>query len=429
MTLESHVHAFTDKFRISTTGFEVPVSKEIESSIRPNPESNMNPLGSPVSSLTLFVFGDTHYHISGRTTFDRTAILPTTKLVNMVRRYTGQRVQNWHNEIRPHLYNESLLTWPQAVETFLAKSLIQPTEAAMIVHTGDIGDDALNKKELATGIKVTQNVISDIEKKFLTKKHSIRLQCIQALGNHDVDFHAWTEAEKTRQIQWVYKVLGTQQNPASFLQEIKEPNEKVARKGILILDTNLLEDAWVQEVRRVSVRALTELQRQTVISTLPLENELIDKVFQERLLSLCTSENLRTLSNDALLYPLVLQHISTQNKLIQHARQLEELIIIGHKQKETLEVAKNCEGKATIIAGHRHIAYDSERNDKWFHLQKPKTQSKRLIHTLLVGAPTVGGLGIEVPTKPVSFVLRIDAQEEDLSLKDIYELSTRVPQP
>lgn len=425
MILESRVHALTDKFRISKTGFEVPIDQEIESGIRPNPESNINSLGSPVSDITLFVFGDTHYHIPEKTTFDRTAILPTTKLFNIIRRHTGQRVQDWHKEVRPKLYNESLFAWPQAVESFFATGSIQPTESAIIIHTGDIGDDALNKRGFATGIKVTQGVISDIEKQFLTAGQATKVQFIQALGNHDVDFHAWTEAERTRQIQWVYKVLGIEQNPACFLQEIKEQNETVARKGILILDTNLLEDAWVREVKRVSMRALSEIQRQTILPTFPLESELKDPVFQKRLLSVCTSDKLLALSSDVLLYPRILQHITTQNKLIQHARRFEEVTIIGHKQKETLEVAKICEGKATIIASHRHVAYNSERNDTWFHLQKPKTQSKQPIRTLLVGAPTVGGLGIEIPTKPMGFMLRIDAQGRDLAHKDIYEISTQ----
>lgn len=422
MTLESRAHDIVDRFRISPTGFEVTPERHVRSGTRKNPETN-NPIGHPVPELSLFVFGDTHYHIPGRTTFDRIGILPSTRLANVVRRHTGQRVHDWHKEVRPTLYNNALLAWPHAIKQSLKSPGVTPTRHIMVVHSGDIGDDALNQEELTTAIETTHNVARDIERQFaLAWGNPTVTQFIQAVADHDADYRPWAMSQRTRQIQFLYDVLGLQEHPACYLQEIKAENEDRAKKGVLVVDTNLLEDAWIKEVKKSAAYAFAEIQRRNNIPITPLESMITDSNFPDRLRAACTQQDLIALSRDVLLYPLILQHIKEQNNIIQQAQALEEVVIVIHKPDVGLRIAEECEGKATIIAGHWHFKYNSEKNHLVPFLKK-KTKNMQQVRLLIVAPPSRGMMGIEVPGDPCAYLITIRSQDPYLNKKDIYEVT------
>ncbi len=424
MSLESKARAYVGKFRISQAGFEAPTNQTVESNIRQNPERRYNPLGGSVPELSVVVLSDTHLHIEGRETFDRTAMLPTTRAMNIIRRHTGQRPADWHREVRPALYNNALMEWPNAIGEFLDARDIPQTNHVLLVHGGDMGDDALNQAELGVAITRTQDVIDQIGQRFTSAWGAdTTIQPIYAVGNHDADYIAWPMAERTRQIQWFYEKLGLTEHPACFLQEVQDSTRKEKGKALLVIDTNLLDDAWAKGVREASAQALEKLKTKIDVPNNAIEAIATNPQFLDKIKSLDADQEQLVLLRDALLFSLIQRHMAEQDEMIKTAQGFRDLVIVGHKPKETLAVAKECEGNATVIAGDVHFAYDSERANRLIKLPKKKTKSGSPIRVLLIGGATRGGMGIEIPGKATAFMLTMKAEDEGIAPNHIFEIS------
>ena len=338
MSLESRLIKPINYFRTSPHPFEVQGVEDI--SFTKNPEKNINPLGGPVPELRLFVVSDTHWHVSQRVSYDRTASLPTTHLASLVRRVgLGQNV-DWHKNTRPFLYNHSLNSWPSAVRDFLNSSYLDKLNYVLCVHAGDVGDDSLNQSELGEALFHTDMAMAAIANEFGSTTPDAQVQSIQLLGDHDADMRAWVKGGKTRQIQWFYDRKGIDALPACYLQEIGIGEEPIA--GVLMLDTNLLNDEWVEKVKQSAYESIKEPSFSYSFFDEALNNEELKQFIY-------------SFGRDASIYDEVRDKARLQKELIQRAGQLKDLVLVGHIPRYLKPVAETMSGKVTIIAGHRHI--------------------------------------------------------------------------
>jgi len=355
MAFETLVYSSTNRFRVSPLPFDAQVANE-EVVYQRNPIANINPLGTEVEALTLFILGDTHYHVADRKSYDRTAVLPTTKLSNLLRQCFFNQI-NWHKYHRPLLYNNALEQWPDIVGPNLSSGLVIPTSDVIVVHTGDMSDDSLNQKELSEALQVTQNTMRKISNKFEEYwGGNVRVLSTYLLGDHDVDFRGWKVSENLNQINWFYNQLGVDKVPAVYFQEIYTNNGK--SKAVLMLDTNLLSKYWVHSIRKAS------------------------------------------LNNGDNLINVVESHIDVQNEIIEHASNFDEVVIIGHKPFEAFKVAEQMRGNATVISGHLHFPYNTG------NIALPFLTPKN-IKLCGLGAATRGVGGVEVKGRPRGYLLSL----------------------
>jgi len=331
--------------------------------IKKNPTENYNPFGVPVSEISLFVFGDTHFHPNERHNPDPNQNLPTTRALSFARRVlTGDR--NWHGEILPNLHNQALAGWESAVRDLLRDNPALAGKNMAIIHTGDIAEDAVARPAMEESILVTQGAMKSIGENMVSSDESRALH-FQALGDHDVDIRPWERGRIYEQTAWVYKTLGVETTPACYLQEIGQEGQK-PDKAILILGTNLMEDKWVEIMSRES-----------------------DELFKH-----------------------VQKGIDMQEALIDQARNYNELIIIGHRPSFVLKIADRLRAdsiypRLTVFGGHRHFPYNSDK--RGFPRPGDAMADCRGINIYIVGAASIGAGGIEVKRKkPVGYLLRIN---------------------
>ncbi len=336
---------------------------EISEKIQKNPLENLNPFGSRVPDLSLFVLGDTHFHPDKRHNPDPIQHLPTTRAFNAVRRTFGG-YENWHEQLPPILHNQALRGWESSVKAIVLNTPTLRGENIMVVHAGDIAENAVAKPALEEAILETQSQMTLIGNHLGNIMGSKTLN-IQALGDHDAERRSWENGGKHHQIEWIYSALGINTTPACYLQEIGQEGQK-PDKAILMLDTNLMENYWIETVRQES-----------------------EKLFRT-----------------------VQTAISVQEALIKKAIDYDELVIIGHKPNPALETASILRDFSknqiqTVIAGHRHIAYNSDKRG----IPRPGDikASLRDIRFLVVGAPTIGAGGLVIKGKAVGYLLKINS--------------------
>jgi len=337
---------------------------ELSEEIRKNPLlENYNPFGGPIPNVSLFVFGDTHFHPDERHNPDPIQHLPTTRALNAVRRTFGG-YEDWHGQIPSILHNQALRGWEASVETIILNTPVLRGENVVVVHAGDIAENAVARPALEEAILETQTQMALIGNHLKNTTES-RVLNIQALGDHDAERRPWENGGKHHQIEWIYNALGINTTPACYLQEIGLEGQK-PDKAILILDTNLMEDYWIETVRQESEE----------------------------------------------LFRTVQTAINVQEALIKKAIDYEELVIIGHKPNRALETASilrdfSKDQSQTVIAGHRHIAYNSDKRG----VPRPGDikASLRDIRFLVVGAPTIGAGGVVIKGKAVGYLLKIDS--------------------
>jgi hypothetical protein len=403
MGIEAVAHQLTDRYRLSPVGFNEPMPEgaEAEATRLENPTEHINPLGSPVDELTIFAFGDTHYHMRERASFDRTAILPTTVAMGALRGNL-RRQNRWHQSVRPTVYNNALEDWPSQLAHTLESQGAAVGDHTLIVHTGDVGDDSLNRTELVTAMSATAGIVGQLRSTFDTYSDGrTNVVTIQGIGDHDADYRAWPTDVRADQVHWFYGRLGLNEQPACFLQEVG--SEEHPDKAVLVVDTNLMEDAWTQEARRAAARGIARLTGQ------------IDP-------SLAPDFDVTTFGDDPsvrdiVLYHNILRNKATQDELIRRAQAYPETILLGHKPNVLLKIAKECEGDTTIVAGHWHIPYNTDKVGS-IHLPTQRTKNGSTVRMLVVAPPTRGMAGLEVAAKPVAYMLHLSANQQ-LSKEDI----------
>jgi len=380
----------------STSEFDTSpeqVDLEIENGIHPNPPTRFNPLGA-IDDLTVLVISDTHYHIkgSGRASRDPTATLPTTRIRNRWREFKKNHPYDWHARVRPELFNETLARWPDTIEDFLtSKHADTPTKHILLVHGGDMGDDALKQDELGVAIVENQRAMGGIEDNFARAWGWETDVCsIYAPGNHDVDCRAWPISQAAHQLQWYNDKLGNAQQPACFLQEVGGVN---AQKALLVVDTNLMESVWRKKVQAASAYALNRL----LARGLPRAhiNNMIEGVLNGELE---LSDMKGQTQKDVLTYPLILRHKAAQEAMIRRTQEnYDQLTIIGHKPHKTLQVARGSRGHASVVAGDVHMTYDSGNTPTYLQRALPRTKGGHRVQIDGVGAATRGAVGVEWP--------------------------------
>jgi hypothetical protein len=403
MKLEAAAHLVTDRFRLSPVGFcdSLPTGIEDGIPIIENPAEHINPLGGPVEDLTIFAFGDTHFHIPERVSFDRTAVLPTTVAMSALRGVWRQQ-NGWHQTVRPALYNRSLADWPDQVSASLGSNDNRVGENTLIIHTGDIGDDSLNRSELSSAMRATSEVIVGLRDAFDTFSNGqTNIVSIQGIGDHDADYRAWPKEARTDQVHWFYDQLGLYDEPACFLQEIGSARN--SDKAVLVVDTNLMEEAWVEEMHIAALRSLARLTSKAQPSNMPDFDGA--PMTGDRLL------------RDIVLYRNILRNKERQENIIRQAQIYNETIILGHKPNVLQKIAKDCDGEATIIAGHWHVPYNSDQVGS-IHLPTQKSRSGKPIRMLVVAPPSRGLVGVEVAAKQVAYMIHLSAgqtiEKEDI---------------
>lgn len=395
MKIEAAAHLITDRFRLSPVGFDDSRITEAagEVPIIENPIEHINPLGKPVENLTIFAFGDTHFHIPDRASYDRTDVLPTTIAMNALRGNL-KRSSGWHQTIRPTLYNQALADWPHqlAMALDLGNASDRLHTNTLIVHTGDIGDDSLNRSEMIKAMRATSSAVGRLKATFDTySNEQTNVVSIQGIGDHDADYRAWPHDVRTDQVQWFYDQLGLHDQPACFLQEIE--NGGKLDKAVLVVDTNLMEGAWIEEARKAALRSLARLTGKAHHSNMPN----LDEFFVDDL-------TLR----DITLYQNIRKNRGRQEALIRRAQLYDETVILGHKPNVLQKIAQGCVGSATIIAGHWHVPYNSDRASA-IHLPTQRSKSGKPVRMLVVAPPTRGAVGIEKAAKPVAYMLHLSA--------------------
>ena len=343
-----------------------------------------------------------------RTSFDRTAILPTTVAMGALRGNL-RRQNRWHQAVRPTLYNDALADWPNQLAHTLEDQDIALGEHTLIVHTGDVGDDSLNRTELATAIRVTAGVVGQLQTTFDTysdgRTHTL---AIQGVGDHDADYRAWPTDVRADQVHWFYGQLGLNEQPACFLQEVGTTERP--DKAVLVVDTNLMEEAWIEEARQAAARGIARLTGTLDSSVAP---DFDISRFGE-------DPSVR----DIVLYRNILRNKAAQDELIRGAQAYKETIVLGHKPNVLLQIAKGCEGNTTIVGGHWHIPYST---DKVGSIPLPTQRSKNgnAVRMLVVAPPTRGMGGVEVAGKQVAYMLHLTANRA-LEKEDVTVVSPRV---
>lgn len=378
--------------------------------ITKNPVRMINPFGKPVPELALFAFGDTHYHPPTRLNPDPNEKIPTTKIFNLARR--AFRVsKNWHKEIRPELYNGSLAGWPSGFREAIAENPNLFSTHFLSLHTGDIADDAVCRTALEDAVLETQKRMSQIGEVFSSDGHKdpSKTLSIQVLGDHDVDRRPWPEGEKLQQIMWIYNSLGMDQSPAAYLQEVGREGMK-ADKAVLVLDTNLMEEYWVDTVRQESEKAFSELEAHLPGGWDTFE-QLPNPIVSLR--NFCMENpHLSDLLKRSLFYSMIENNRRSQERLIEAAKNYKELVIVGHKPAFALKTARKLRDSVdnmTVIAGHRHIPFNSDKHRK---IPRPGHAKawRHKIRLLIVGAPTTGSGGVDIRTSPVGYVLKMNGE-------------------
>src|SRR5260370_19516965 len=157
-----------------------------------------------------------------------------------------------------------------------------------------------------------------------------------------------------------------------------------------------MEDAWIEEARQAAARGIARLTGQVDPSVVP-------------------DFDITTFGGDPSVRDIVLCHNILRNKavqdeLIRRAQAYPETILLGHKPNVLLKIAKECEGDTTIVAGHWHIPYNS---DKLGAINLPTQHSKNgsTVRMLVVAPPTRGMGGLEVAAKPVAYMLHLAAEQ------------------
>lgn len=406
MNLEAAAHHLTDRYRLSPVGFNEPMPTDTENGapLLENPAEHINPLGAPVEELTLFAFGDTHYHIRERTSFDRTALLPTTVAMGALRGNL-RRQNRWHQAVRPTLYNDALADWPNQLAHTLENQGTALGEHVLIVHTGDVGDDSLNRTELAAAMDATAGVVERLKSTFDTySDRRTQVVTIQGIGDHDADYRAWPTDVRADQVHWFYGQLDLDEQPACFLQEIGSTENP--DKAVLVVDTNLMEAAWVEEARQAAARGITRLTGKVDPSIAPDFN--------------VTPYGDDPSVRDIVLYHNILRNKAAQDRLIRRAQAYNETIILGHKPNVLLKIAKDCEGDTTIVAGHWHIPYNSDKVGS-IHLPTQRSKNGSAVRMLVVAPPTRGMGGLEVAGKPAAYMLHLSAGQS-LRKEDVIDV-------
>lgn len=198
---------------------------------------------------------------------------------------------------------------------------------------------------------------------------------------------AWVKGGKTRQIQWFYDRKGIDAMPACYLQEVGS-GEKPG-SGVLMLDTNLLDDEWIEKVKLSAYESL----RKPSFSYSSFDDALDHQELKQYI---------RSFGRDATIYDEVRAKARLQQDLIERAAQLKNVVIIGHIPRHVKSIAEMMTGRVTIIAGHRHKSYDSEKIRKGAN---PRV--------LITGAPTFGAGGIEMQVKPKAYLVDITSADSE----------------
>lgn len=398
--LENTLSKLVNRFRLSPYNFEDPTESQYE--IRPNPQVNFNPLGIINNGLTVFVISDTHYHVNERKSFDRNINLPTTKITNLIRNKVMGGPNNWYSTEKPKLYNKVLENLPLIFEENI--DLIKKSPNILSVHCGDMGEDSLNRSELSQAVNANQQIALQINNVFEESWNNVQVsESVFLLGDHDVDYRAWSGVGKLKQIEWIHEKLGHKDNPSSYFQEVTGKDK--TKTGLLLLDTNLLNPFWINEIKKhvydiyKNINILSEIDFS--LGHFSAEwNNFID---------FCVRNNKLDELKDVLTYQNIVKQSQVQQNLIVQARELEEVIVIGHKPNETINVAKTMIGKTTAIYGHRHIPFDSHENI--YRLSK-YNNSGVPIHEIGLGAAIIGTGGLELKGKPTALAISIDSNNQ-----------------
>jgi hypothetical protein len=195
-------------------------------------------------------------------------------------------------------------------------------------------------------------------------------------------------------VHWFYGQLGLHEKPASFLQEVGTTEKP--DKAVLVVDTNLMEEAWIEEARQAAARGIARL-------TGALDPAIAPDFDASRF-----GEDPST--RDIVLYQNVLSNKAAQDELIRRAQAYRETIILGHKPNVLMKIAKECEGNATIVGGHWHVPINSD-NVGSIHLPTQRSKNGSAVRMLVVAPPTRGMGGVEVAAKPVAYMLHLSANQ------------------
>jgi hypothetical protein len=381
MGLEALINKFdgiTRPFRRAPYPFASENTIESEDQIQKNPEYGIDPFGGQIPDATIVIIADTHYHplSEEHTIFDSTARMPIARIAQAARtiksKVTGQGPTDWRRDERPHLFNNALYQWPNTIGNYLdQENVLTKTEHGLVIHLGDIGQNGLNQLGMTQALLETQTALNGIRDR-LTEHGVMNTIPIQALGDHDADYRPWDSKNNTQQIEWINRVLGLGTHPACYFQKVAD------NKGVLILDTNLLEAEWVRAVAA---------------------------------------------SKQSSLYPIIQNNIKQQNDIIQHARNLclDEIIIAGHKPDATIKIAQTFENTAvTAITAHRHFQSTKPDGSLINGLRTITTREGNPIRVERVGAATRGYAGFEWQGRAGAKLITMQ-QDKPLTVYDVYQ--------
>lgn len=396
--IENTLSKLVNRFRLSPHNFENSIKSQYE--IRPNPQANFNPLGT-INSLNIFVISDTHYHIDDRKSFDRNINLPTTQATNFIRNKIMGGPENWYSTEKPKLYNKVLENWPAILKENI--SFIKSPNI-LTVDCGDMGEDSLNRSELSNAVNINQQIALQINNVFQESWKNVEIsESIFLLGDHDVDYRAWSGISRLKQIEWMYDVLGHQDNPSSYFQEVTGKNN--TKTGLLLLDTNLLNPFWMNEIKK---HVYDIFKKINILSGIDYTSGPFS-VNWNNFTDFCLRNNKLDELKDILAYQNIIKQTQVQQKIIAQARELEEVVVIGHRPNETINVAKTMLGKTTAVYGHRHIPFDSNKNI--YRLSKSNS-SGIPIHEIGLGAAVIGAGGMEIKGKPTAIAISIEPNNQ-----------------
>lgn len=355
--------------------------------IRKNPHYK-NPLGDHISSVHFIALSDFHYY--PYPDID-SAHEPTHHLVfakvpyflfQTIPAFLKGKRKTWYSVGKPKRNNLALECWPKAISSHLPNDL---SKNLLVVNLGDYAPDAAQYVSFLRAIEKSQNVmqsISDIYRSrynLFTNNDNINVEEFKASGNHEKDMRPWRKQDLLEPTSTFYDAVGQ----TFFLQEIKNgPStslEASPKKAILCLDTDLLDNYWLQNVKK---------------------------------------------NANPSLYKTIQEYSKIQNQLIDRAKDLEEVIVVGHVPKITKLVAKSLNAKkTTIIAGDKHYPISNTKTDPWW--VKLRGKQKRLTGKVIrnrykhmdiyqIGATSMGIGGIELLTNPTIFSVSMSTNSQTL---------------
>lgn len=340
-----------------------------------------NPLGKHVSSLNFIALSDFHYYpypdidaAKDPTHHLLWAKVPYFFFQKIPAMLSGQK-HTWCRVGEPKRNNLAVESWPKAIADNLTNKL---SPNFLVVSLGDYAPDAAQHISFLRAIEKSQEIMQNISKVYKSHyemfnkgKKDVNAKEFKASGNHEKDIRPWVKKDIVKPTSVFYKTVGQ----TFFLQEIKNGTKK-AKKALLCIDTDLLDTYWHKNVKKNA------------------------------------SSNL---------YKMIREYSQIQDQLIEDAKNLEEVVVMGHVPKTTIEIAKKLNvKKITVIVGDKHYPITNTSIDPWWvkvgirqkHLFRKIRGSGNNMDMFQIGATSIGIGGIKLLTNPTVFSVAMSANSQ-----------------